>query len=31
MISKNNKCFPVRIECAKHYGGLDHLIILRGK
>ncbi|CAD8181104.1 unnamed protein product [Paramecium octaurelia] len=30
MISRDSGCFPVRIECAKHFGGVDHLVVLRG-
>ncbi|CAD8183191.1 unnamed protein product [Paramecium pentaurelia] len=30
MISRDSSCYPVRIECAKHFGGVDHLVVLRG-
>lgn len=30
MISRDSSCYPVRIECAKYFGGIDHLVVLRG-
>lgn len=30
LISKDTSCYPVRRECAKFAGGVDHLVILRG-
>ncbi|CAD8119346.1 unnamed protein product [Paramecium primaurelia] len=30
MISRDSSCYPVRIECAKYFGGVDHLVVLRG-
>ncbi|CAK74410.1 unnamed protein product (macronuclear) [Paramecium tetraurelia] len=30
MISRDSSCYPVRMECAKHFGGVDHLVVLRG-
>lgn len=31
MISKDPKCYPVREECAKYFGGADDIVVLRGK